>query len=1083
MDRDLWRRVKEVFWTASALPGNERSAFLEEACQGDPALRAEVERLLAYEGTASRLVEAPVLGIASALLAQGQADAGLAGHCDGGEMIGKTVTHYRVVERLGAGGMGVVYKAQDIRLGRFVALKFISAPAAAASSSGFSVRSTRYTSNAIERFRREARAASALDHPNICTIHEVDEYGDSPFIVMQFLAGHTLEHEINGRPLAPDRLLDLGVQIADGLAAAHATGIVHRDIKPGNIFITQRGEAKILDFGLAKLVHGPSELPPASVPPDGSLELSSEPTLTHAGILPGTTAYMSPEQVRGDEADHRSDLFSLGAVLYEMATGIQPFRGETTQAIFHNILHHTPTLPSRLNHNISQAQERVIVKALEKSPDVRYQTAAAVRDDLKGLKLISDSSLLPVSRPTPRRWTWAMAGALLLLIVATIGAYWYRHQQPRLTEPQTILLADFVNTTGEPVFDHTLKQALQVQLEQSPFLDILSQDKVRKELRLMTRPANTPLTQEVAREVCLRAGGKAMLEGSIAPLGSHYVIGLDAVNCLNGDRLDTEQTEAPSRETVLHAVDEAAIKVRHKLGESLASIQKYATPIAQTTTSSLEALQAYSVGLHTRTTAGDAASVPFFKRAAELDPHFAMAYAMLGTAYTDLGETRNATAALTTAHELRERTSIEPEQLYIDFLYYMQVTGECEKAIPVLLQWEHAHPRQMQPHANLAYVYANLGMHQKALEELQAAFRLNSDPGPIYRSLALAYLYVNDFAQARNVMQRAEARQVPGWSADILYALAFLRGDASDMERQLKAAMGQPDSEASLLSLQAETEAHYGRLTKAREFTKKASALARSSGDPEAASSFQVGEAIDEAAFGYPAYARHRIGAALAQHPSRTVQTLAALAFALAGDPRSATRIALELHRQFPLDTLLNNYWLPTIRAASELDRGNPSRAIELLQTTTAYDLATPESIAQRLYPVYVRGLAMLAAGQGQQAAGEFQKILDHPGILLNLPLSSLARLGLARSLALEANLPARFTNRQALRGAGNAAVDADKLHSARLAYESLFAVWKDADRDLPILQQARKEYETIRPGYPEESAAGVPGARQRISQ
>jgi eukaryotic-like serine/threonine-protein kinase len=1061
MDRDRWPQVKELFLAASEREESQRDAFLKEACGEDRELRREVESLLAYSDPTNDSLEAPVLDIATELLAQHQTEAAFAVAEAAGEMVGKSITHYHILEKLGAGGMGVVYKAEDIRLGRFVALKFLSSTRPTDRS--LSLENTRYTSDAVERFRREARASSALDHPNICTVYDIGEYEGSPFIAMQFLAGRTLKSEIDGKPVPTDRILEFAVQIADALQAAHAAGIVHRDIKPGNIFVTKRGEAKILDFGLAKLTEGPAD-PPAPVVATSVL-LASVSTVTNAGLALGTTAYMSPEQVRGGPIDNRSDIFSFGVVLYEMATGVRPFRGQTTEILFDNILRETPTPVSKLNPAIPGELEQVIQKALGKNPGVRYQAAAALRDDLKRLKLVSDSSALaiPSSRPIKHR-SWLIAAAVVLVVVPWLALYWYRHIQAPIAEQETIVLADFSNRTGDPVFDHTLRQALRVQLEQSPYLNILSEDRVGQQLRLMGRPLTTQLTAGVAREVCLRSGSKAMLEGSIAPLGKAYVIGLEAINCQNGNTLRTEQAEAAGRESVLQAVDEAAVEMRRKLGESLASVLKYATPMTDATTPSLEALQAYSLGARTWLSEGEEASIPFFKRAIELDPQFAMAYVQLGEAYMGLSQLANATAAFKTAYDLRGRTGTERERFYIDSSYYLAVTGELEKVIHVSQQWKDTYPNDAGPYTNLGIVYDLLGQHEKSLQEKEQAARLRPDSSFLYLNLAMTYLGLNQFEKAHQVLQKVKNQKLPNSAApDLLYELAFVRGDTQEMERLLKGAMSQPGLEDMLFSLQADTEAYYGRLASAGEFTKKASASAASDGDSELATGYEIMEALHEAEFGYPDRARQQVDAALAHHPGQMVRTVAALALALSDDTKHSAEMVAELNHRAPLDTMLNQYWLPTIQAAIELDRGNPAQAVELLRPTSTYELGTPQTPTNAvLYPIYVRGTALLSAGRGEQAAAEFKKIIDHAGIILNFPLGALARLGLARSYATAAGIPVRLITGNLHHGTSKSMVDTNMLNKSRAAYEDFFALWKDADRDLPILIQARREYRRL---------------------
>jgi len=955
-------------------------------------------------------------------------------------LTGKTVSHYRVLRLIGGGGMGVVYKGEDLKLGRAVALKFLPEEV------GNDPRT-------LERFEREARAASSLNHPNICTIYEIEEHEGQPFIVMELLEGRTLRDRLSAatsaaEPLSVDQSLNIALQISEGLEAAHENGIIHRDIKPANIFITNKGVTKILDFGLAKFLQptgqqaianetdGEPQLPTPAVTGPRGLNLS------RAGVAMGTAAYMSPEQLRGETLDARTDLFSFGLVLCEMASGQRTFRGETVEAVREAILHQ-PQIPVHdLNSEFPPQLEQIINKALEQDREERYQSAAEIRADLETLKRDTESlTQVPDSGPAARhRWRSWLPPALLAFAVAGVGAlYWHSQRTTKLTEKDTIVLADFSNATGEAVWDETLKLKLADILGDSPYLNVLSDQKVSDTLKLMEWPANERLTPKLARDVCLRNSSKALLTGTITRLGNSYEIDLNATNCQTGEKLAGSSEHAKNQEDVLNALSKASSRVRQQLGESLASVQKYETLLPPATTASLEAIQAYAMGLKLKDTGGGESAVAFFKRAIELDPSFADAYVALGAAYGNMEQSTLAMQNYKRAYELRARVVSQRERFHIEGHYYDSVTGELQKANQTYLDWIQVYPRDWFPYQNLAANYSDLGQYDKAAKEELATLKLFPETVDALTALMAYYNAMNQPEKAKAAFNEARSHQLEQPDLHLFrYDAAFLEGDDAVMQQELNLAMGDPATEGLLLAAQSNTEAYHGRMESARSFSQRAVQSAKLADSPERAAMWNLNDALREAEVGDRERARALATEALTMSTGADIDAGVALTMARSGDTVQAQKLADKLNREFPQSTMVQNYALPVIRAAIELQKNNSTTAIEILQTTLPFEMGSAPAFGY-MYPAYLRGEAYRMAGQGQPAAAEFQKVLDHPGVALNFITSALARLQLARSLAM----------------AGNKA-------AARKSYEDFLTLWKHADEGLPILKAAKAEYQRL---------------------
>ena len=997
MDNDRWNHVDQLLQSALDIPAAKRDAYLRNACGGDQRLEGEVRSLLAAYDRADRFLGAPAIDLAARELAgAGSADGSQAG---GDPLIGQTLSHYRIVEKIGGGGMGVVYKAEDSRLHRPVALKFVSDDLAS-------------DAEALSRFQREARTASALNHPHICTIHDIGEQDGRSFIAMEYLEGATLKDRLAAGPLGLETVVRLGIQIADALDAAHAANVIHRDIKPANIFISSRGHAKLLDFGLAKMGAQTSR----------EADFTTRAGTIHGRVV-GTIAYMAPEQARGEPVDHRADLWSVGLVLYEMAKGTRP----------------APAV--RLRVEESPELERVISKCLETDRDLRYQHAADLRTDLERLQGGSDSALtgrdhLPAK--TRARWTVAAAAAAIG-VAAVVGYTFYPRQASALTDKDTIVLGDFTNTTGDPVFDGTMRQGLAIQLQQSPFLSLVSDERIRRTLPLMNQPADTRLTPDIAQGVCVRTGSAAVLEGSIATLGTQYVLGLRAKDCTTGDILADEQAQAARKEEVLSTLSQIATRFRARVGESLSTIEKHSTPLEEATTPSLEALKAFSTGSDLTVFVWER-RLPHYQRAIALDPEFAMAHALVGFGYSTIGESTLGRQSLLKAYQLRHRAS-DVERLNIETLYDRDFTGNLERERRTLETWAASYPRDPQPRSLMAgLALTSTGQHELAIDRAEEALALNPDGTPTYGSRAFNQLYLNRLDDALLTVTRATERNLESGDLRLIpYFVAFLKGDDEALTRTATAARS-TGSEDILSHLEALVLARSGRLQDARRMSAVPVEIAQQLGRRERAGLFEAAKAVWEAFYGNAAAARQSASKALALGRGRNVDYAAAFALALSGDLPQSRALAEDLTREFPEDTFVQFMYLPTLRALFSLNTHDPAAAIQALQIASRYDLHSGGvGFIQRfgaLYPIYVRGVAYLAARQPAEAAGEFQRILDHRSIVLVDPMEALARLQLARALVLSGDTV-----------------------KAKSAYNDLLTLWKDADPKIPMVNEARAEY------------------------
>ena len=967
------------------------------------------------------------------------------------------VSHYRILEKLGAGGMGVVYLAEDMKLGRKVAIKILS---------------HEYTTNKdrLHRFDQEAAAASNLNHPNILTIHEVGDDDGRHYIATEYIDGVTLRRKLAASHLEAPEILDIALQIASALEEAHAAGIVHRDIKPDNIMIRRNGYVKVLDFGLAKLTETVDRTPLDTESPTRVL------VQTDAGVVMGTSHYMSPEQARGKPVDARSDIWSLGVVIYEMVAGRTPFEGETSTDVIVAITQKEPPPLARFAPTVPAELDWIVMKALRKDRDERYQTIKELLTDLRRLKqrlefeaelersaapgsFSGSRSAVPAAMTTPehavptaektishvssaeyiasgiKRHKITAAVVALLLVAATASAvYLYRRNSKPLTNRDTVLLTDFVNATGEPVFDGTLKQALAVHLGQTPFLNLFPEDRVRETLRFMGRSPDDRITKDVGREICQRQGLKAMLTGTIASIGSHYVITLEAINPDSGAPIAREQVEAESKEKVLSSLGTAVVNLRQRLGESLSSIQKYDVPIEQATTSSLEALKAFAMGNEERAKGRMRESLALYERAVELDPNFAMAYARIGVNYVNQNQHEAGKQWFEKAYELRDRVS-ERERLYLSEKYYNFVTGEFDKAVETLQTWARLYPDDFTPHNNLSLNYKFFGQYEDSLTEAREAVRLSPNSASGWQNMIDSFIALGRFDEAEQAARDAQKINPDSLSVHLNnYFFAFLRRDQAAMDREVQWARGKPD-EPVFVTQQAGTAVYFGRLKRSEELHKRAVEMFKSQKRNENASNELLFLAVEFVLVGKCQEAKDSAKASLALFRGNGAAN-AAIIYAACNDAGQAESLLEELRKIHSKNTILSSIYVPTIHAAIEKSRGNAAEALKLLESVRSYDRGRVIGLGT----TYMRANLYLQQRMGNEAAAEFKKIVDNPGIDVYSPVHALAHLGLGRAAALN----------------GDTA-------GARKAYQDFFALWKDADQDLPVLVQARKEYEQLK--------------------
>jgi len=1044
-----------------------------------------------------------------------------------GRLTGKVISHYRVLEVIGGGGMGLVYRAEDLKLGRAVALKFLPEEVGD-------------DPKARERFEREAHAVSALDHPNICTIYDFDEHEGHPFIAMQLLQGKTLrDHLADGRfRLTQPEGLEIAVQIASGLEAAHEKGIIHRDIKPANIFITEKNVAKILDFGVAKVMENPhpgkggrdgapaelskavilsedaeqregeeskdpydkgkgrgfnegaglqprraaapeeergnqshAGLIPAQSSHDGddgapegaplqtpglkpeeedyaqrraeAQHYPKETTLTRTGMKLGTAGYMSPEQVRGEPLDARTDIFSFGLVLYEMATGQRAFTGKTEAIVNDAIQHRDPKPVRELAPEITPSLAEVIGRCLEKEPAQRFQRAAEVKSALADVKNQS-APAVPLKRRHTRtdaasRWRW-----LIVAVIATacaVGLLLYRRAKPNpLRAGATIVVADTVNATNDAVLNDALNLPLRTEFLQTPFFNSLGSDKIRETLKVLKQPEDSRLTPELTRQVCLHTNSDAVLQSSIKDAGTGYLIELAAVRCDTGAQIARAKVKADRRSQIIRMLGVAGAQLRAKLGEPDDSVKAYNAPLEEATSASLEALQAEVKGWRAYHHGADAAAWPYFKEAVELDPDFAVAQAAMGALYHNAGELADAADSDRTAFALRQRLT-QRDRIKAEERYYSWVTGEADKAIAAHEHRIAIFPGDPSDHGNLAYLLRTIGQPERAAAEAHEAFRITPFYPSVY-NLALSEMAMGRSENAKRALDEAQKLGLEDYQLTLArFLLAFWQGDRAAMQQQVAGARGKPGFELYLIYKEAETAAFTGQFRRARLLAAQAANLAQKEASSEISNRLMLEQAFREAEVGEVGYAQNTLRRIGPLGEGMYMSSLAAITMANSGDIAGAEKLTAHIAESYPLDTMAQKFWLPAASALIEMHRNAPVQAVHRLEVYSPFELAQPgvQNPFGNMYPTYVRGLAYLKANQGDNAAKEFQKIIDHGGLVLNFIIGALAHLQLARAYAMMGDKDA-----------------------ARKSYQDFLTLWKDADPDIPIYRQAKAEYKKL---------------------